>query len=184
MTTKVKKPVLGLDIDGVCYQWDKTARFLLKHQFGHHLMESCSWDYIKENIPNNSWQWLWTAGVAKGLFRHGHLFNGVIEALRDIEQHYRIELITSRPETAWQDTREWVAFHKIPAAALHLLGPNEPKSQVPADVYIDDALTNVAELVANTKAKVLLMDRPWNRVTGSSGIRVHGWAGVHMELLS
>lgn len=178
-----RKPVLALDLDGVTYEWEKTARKLLQIYFAYQIKESVNWNWIKDHIANNHWQWLWSEGVKKGLFRHGHVVAGAIEALRNIKEAYRIEIVTSRPEKAWQDTREWLAFHQIPAAGVHLLGPNSPKSQVRADVYVDDATTNIVELKANAPwGTVIVFDRPWNQ-DAVGDRRARGWGELETMLM-
>jgi uncharacterized HAD superfamily protein len=155
-----------MDVDGVLYRWSDTANFLLKRQFGYDLVESTSWNYIKESVAPEHWKWLWADGVLKhGLFRHGNCYPGSFEAMGALKaMGHEIVILTSRPDDAIQDTLDWVAYHRIPTSEVHILGPGKKKSTVtPAcDICLDDNADNVRDL-ETTGAVSLLWDRPWNR---------------------
>jgi uncharacterized HAD superfamily protein len=177
---------IGVDIDGVMYQWSKTARYMLREilpdspytKDGPMGTESTSWDYIMENISKDHWRWLWSEGVRLGLFRHGHLYAGTIKAIRQLSEVGKVVLITSRPDTAIEDTAAWVAFNRFSVSGLHILGNGIGKSTVQprCDVYIDDKPENCEELVMNTGATVAMPDRPWNQGPTPDGVvRVFSW---------
>lgn len=162
---------IGIDIDGVCYKWDKTARYMLRDVLPNSpyketlQIESQKWDWIKENVSPEHWEWLWTEGIKLGLFRYGHLYPGTIQAIRHLATLGDVVFITHRPKEAVTDTLAWLAMLDLPIAGLHLLTNMEPKSWVrpQCDVYIDDKPDNIVDLVENTEARqVCLMRRPWN----------------------
>lgn len=189
----MSKPRAGFDIDGVMYEWSKTARYMLREilpdspypKDGPLGQESTSWDYIQEHVSKEHWKWLWSEGIRLGLFRHGHLFPGTIKAVRAVaELGYDIIVITHRPKNAVHDTLDWLAFQKLPLAGVHLLTNQEPKSSVvpQCDIYIDDKPQVCEDLLGNTKARLVAMpDRPWNQdfkiPFDDSGrfARVHSW---------
>lgn len=177
---------IGVDIDGVMYQWSKTARYMLREilpnspytKDGPLGTESTSWDYIMDNVSKEHWRWLWSEGVRLGLFRHGHLYPGTIKAIRQLADIGDVILITSRPDEAVVDTAAWVDYNRLPVKGLHVLGRNQLKSDVQpqCDIYIDDKSENCIDLVANTKAVVCMPDREWNQDTTPVGaIRTYGW---------
>lgn len=178
---------IGLDIDGVMYKWDKTARYMLRDVLPNSpykevlQQESQGWDWIKEQVTPEHWEWLWTEGVRLGLFRYGHLYPGTIQAVRRLAEIGDVVLITHRPKTAVTDTLAWLGLLNLPIAGLHLLTNMEPKSlvQPQCDVYLDDKPDNVTDLYLKTSAKlVCLMRRPWNAMwlPAVADIRVvHGW---------
>jgi uncharacterized HAD superfamily protein len=178
---------IGVDIDGVMYQWSPTARYMLREilpnspytKDGPLGEESLSWNYIQDNVSEEHWKWLWTEGVRLGLFRHGHLYPGTIKAIRALAEYGDVVAITHRPKQAVHDTVAWLAFQNLPLAGLHILTRQEPKSTVKpeCDVYIDDKTENCWDLFDNTQArKVCLMDRPWNRDCADPAIlRVYDW---------
>ena len=183
---------IGLDIDGVLYKWDKTARYMLRkvlpdspYRESNTLhVESQSWDYVQNKVRPEHWEWLWTEGVRLGLFRYGHLYPGTIQAVRELAKIGEVVLITHRPKQAVNDTLDWISFQRLPLAGVHLLTNQERKSSVKpeCDVYLDDKPENVSDLAAFTDARLIgLMRRPWNEhilIPAMSGFqpgRVYGY---------
>lgn len=173
---------LGVDLDGVGYAWDKTARFLLKWHKEYTLPPSSEWDSIQNSISKEDWKWLWSDAITQhGLYRHGHILKGYKEALDLLAIKHKIVLITARPKIATIDTLDWLAFHRIPTQELHILG-KEPKSSIPCDIYIDDGPHNLAELASNSEAKLICWDRPYNQGIDCD-IRTNDWK-VAIEFIS
>jgi uncharacterized HAD superfamily protein len=166
-----KRLRIGIDLDGVCYHWEKTARYMLREILpnspykGDPALErpSMGWDYIEHNVAPEHWKWLWSEGVKLGLFRYGHMFKGTIEAVRKLAQLGDIIVITHRPAAAVPDTLAWLAYQQLPLAGVHILTHQEPKSTVePCDFFLDDKPENCIDM-NDTGAEVWLMDRPWNQ---------------------
>lgn len=160
---------IGLDLDGVCYQWTKTARYMLREilpnspytKSGPLGTECTSWDYIQEHVDPAHWKWLWDDGVKLGLFRHGHLYPGTIKAIRQLAELGDVIAITHRPKQAVPDTMAWLAYQQLPLAGVHILTNQEPKSSVErCDVYLDDKPENCEDLARVGRA--FMMTRPWN----------------------
>lgn len=174
---------IGLDLDGVCYEWERTARYMLLNilpnspytKDGPLGKESTSWDYIEENVSKDHWNWLWDEGVKLGLFRHGHLFPGTIKAIRQLADIGDVIVCTSRPPQAVPDTVAWLAYQQLPIRGIHILG-KEPKSSIPTcDVWIDDKPENCKDLLT-TGAFVCMPDRPWNQCGWVPGVtRTFSW---------
>lgn len=180
---------IGLDIDGVMYKWDNTARYMLRnvlpdspYKDDENLMhEATYWNYIPDHVAPEHWEWLWKDGVKLGLFRYGNLYKGTIQAVRHLATLGDVVLITHRPAQAVTDTLAWLGLMDLPIKGLHLLTNQEAKSGVRpyCDVYLDDKPENVEDLKRNTSAKlVCLREQPWNLniPTGKSIRRVQGWA--------
>lgn len=178
---------IGIDLDGVCYQWTKTARYMLReilpnspyHKHGPLGQECSKWDYIKDHVSKEHNDWLWKEGVELGLFRHGHLFPGTIKALRALAKYGRLVAITQRPHRASEDTFAWINFHRLPFREVHIL-QGEPKTEVAqCDVYIDDRPKNCIELkTAFSDSTVCIPDRPWNQefsACASGCVRTYSW---------
>lgn len=177
---------IGLDVDGVMYQWDKTARYMLRDVLpdspytkdGPLGVESKNWHYIKEQVSREHYNWLWNEGVKLGLFRHGHMYPGTIQAVRALAKLGDIVIITHRPDKAVRDTLAWLAYHELPLSEIHILSNQEPKSQVRVDFFLDDKPENCVDMRQNG-GEVFLMSRPWNkawRIPEGSGIGiVSGW---------
>lgn len=165
----------GIDLDGVCYRWSETAKFLLNTTFGYKLGESTYWGYIQANVKPEHWKWLWADAITKhGLFRHGNCYPGTFMALQALhEMGHDLVIITSRPKLARADTLDWLAYHRIPASEVHILGEDAPKNNVACDYYVDDGPQNAEPLVRAGRA-VFLWDRPWNQGC-QYGIRISTW---------
>jgi len=155
---------IGLDLDGIIYRWGDTASLLLEWEFGIILGEVETWDHIRDNITEHQWDWLWTEGMDRGLFRHGSVYRGGFEAIRELRQIGDIIVITHRPKSALRDTQDWLSFHRVNAPVVHLLFREESKSSVQPQchLYIDDKIENCIDLAINTDGVVCLWERPWN----------------------
>lgn len=170
-----------MDIDGVLYKWDETARHLLRDAFGYVLPESSSWDYLKENISPEAWSWLWNEGVRQGLFRHGSLYEGAADAMKRLCAGHDVAVVTSRPRVAANDTLAWLAYHRWSPTEVHVVPPGQSKTLVGyCDVWVEDRLDNAVELsVEYPESRVLLWDRPWNQDDNIVYTdRVTSWDGV------
>lgn len=174
---------LGLDLDGVVYDFHSIARFLLSMRVGYDLppVEEIwsSWNGHLMHVSNEDDEWLWDKGVELGLYRHGHVLKGSIEALREIDEMVDIVVITHRPRPARQDTLAWLSFNQIPTSEIHMLHAREPKWKVPCDFYLDDKLDTVIDISTHAMmtSMPLLWDRPWNRAGGYAP-RVRQWSEV------
>lgn len=185
-----------IDLDGPCYEFVRTARYMLNTYGGRELPEVDSfWHHpYPSQLTKDDWHWLFSEGVKLGLFRYGHMVTGTRVALDQLARDgHMLGIITSRPEQAEQDTRDWVNlfFKDIPLrAGIHF---TEDKHDIPGDILIDDmwencvAWTERAPLTQVNRAS-LLFDRPWNHKTGAWGdeyrqshqamYRVRGWKEV------
>jgi 5'(3')-deoxyribonucleotidase len=161
---------IALDLDGVCYEWEKTARYMLRRKrmlenqpIPLELMrESDSWDAIEHAVTAAEWAWLWSEGVKEGLFRYGHCCRGAIEGVHALSEIGDVLIVTSRPPSAIPDTLAWITFmfDKAPIAGIHFTGA-DPKDAIVADVYIDDGAHNINYLRARGH-RVIQVARPWN----------------------
>lgn len=189
---------IGIDLDGVCYHWERTARYLLRERLpnspytkdGPLGRTSTHWDYIPDNVSNAHWTWLWTWGVKEGLFRHGHIIKGAVEGLKDLAADgHDLIVITHRPKQAVNDTLQWLSYLNVPLSGVHILTQEEPKSEIPCEIYVDDKPENVVDYTLNTEAKlVALFDQPWNQkmqtLPVASYRRVCGWPEFVKEVRS
>jgi 5'(3')-deoxyribonucleotidase len=153
---------IGLDIDGVVYQWDKTARYMLRRRITERgdkvpeklYHESDSWGTIEETTSCQDWRWLWNEAIDEGLYRYGHVVTGAIEGVRELSKLGNVVAITSRPSAAVHDTLVWLAtfFDKSPLSGLVIQSNGQQKSEVipRPNVLIDDGIHNVIDVTSNT----------------------------------
>ena len=189
----------AIDLDGVCYEWQRTVRYMLNHyrnanlppieEFWH------AWEAPKNVLKQDDWAWLWKNGIELGLFRYGHMVKDtrvVLEAL--VAEGDEITIATARPEEAWPDTKDWIdLFMKdIPLKDVLYFKEDESKNTVRADVLVDDKLENCKEWaeggwIWEANRDALLFDRPWNQLAYDwqndllrkrNVTRVYGWKGV------
>lgn len=190
---------IGLDIDGVMYKWDNSARYMMREVLPNSPYrdlpafkeEAPYWNWLPDNVAPEHWEWLWSEGVRLGLFRYGNLYRGTVQAVRKLATLGEVVLITHRPKQAVRDTLAWLGMLDLPISGLHLLTNMEPKSGVKplCDVYLDDKPENVEDLFLNTGGKnSCLMRRRWNNMfvplTGSQD-EMHDWDDFirHVEAL-
>ena len=168
----MKRLRIGLDIDGVIYAWDKTARYMMREVLPNSPYkddprfreDSPSWNWIQDNVDPKHWDWLWSEGVRLGLFKHGHLFPGAIVGIRELATLGDIVLITHRPAQAVGSTLSWLALQDLPLSGLHILSNGENKGTVrpKVDYFLDDKPENVLDM-HNAGVHSYLMRRPWNQ---------------------
>jgi 5'(3')-deoxyribonucleotidase len=164
----------AIDLDGVVYEWQRTARYMLNQYRGHRLGPIkewwTEWDSPKKHVTAQDWAWLWKEGVELGLFRYGHMTTGARVGMQELlRQGHTLSIVTHRPAQAVNDTIDWVSlyFKDIPLDGLHILSGEEPKTGVQADVLIDDKPENVIQWSEEGRI-ALLFDRPWNQ-----GVKEH-----------
>lgn len=185
--------IIGLDLDGVCYHFDRTARYMLRRRISDRcdpvpieLYEpSKYWDALKDVVPKEDWKWLWSDGVKQGLFRYGHVVGGSIEGVQALNDLGDVIAVTSRPKEAVHDTLVWLStmFDKAPLSGIVIQSFGQKKSEVsPApDVYVDDAPHNADDILANTSSSVILYSAPHNQDYHRGTprvIRARGWDEV------
>lgn len=89
-----------------------------------------------------------------------------IDTLRRIG---KVHFITSRPTYAADMTASWLHRHHINYDSLHVVGHGAKKSDVAkghtvnADVFVDDYHANLEDILENTRAKVFMVDKPYNK---------------------
>ena len=172
---------IGLDLDGVCYNYSATACMLLNHYKGYNLdwTQTDSWDWLKSQVSNNDWQWLWSQGVKEGLFRYGNIIKGAAEGVKELAKMGKIAVVTSRPDSARLVTLDWLSFMEFPISELHIMGHGQNKSTTKVDVAIDDA-PHVAEDYIQAGIPVVLFDRKYNQMVPEQTLlyRAYDWKDV------
>jgi len=179
------RPVLGLDLDGVCADYTTGLRAHVTASRGldpdhcraelpepHHFSLVASGWFREES----QFRAAHAEAVAAGLFATMTPIAGVSEALwRLSELGVHIRVITHRLMTggghrrAVSDTVTWLDAHRIPYSDLCFMGD---KGQVGADLYIDDAPHNIAALRA-VGCPTIVFNQPYNQ--GVAGPRALNW---------
>lgn len=93
---------------------------------------------------------------------------------------YQIDVLTGRPPSSESVSRQWLERHGVPHRALYFVdkyrrfdesawdghGRVLHLSELHGDIYdlvMEDSLKTAAYLAEATTARILLLDRPWNR---------------------
>jgi len=99
---------------------------------------------------------------------------GARQALRVLQDQFRIVIITARRPTARAQTLEWLGRHELPFDELHLTGEKTDAADN-VTFAVDDHPDHVQDY-ARQGIQVFLMDQPWNKRFSASGVtRVANW---------
>lgn len=179
-------PRIGVDLDGVVYDWQGAFVYLANKHLDAGLNTNLSWwkgwNAPDEHLTVEEQDWLWTVGIDLGLFRYGHHLKGSVDGLREIAEIGELHVVTHRPRAALQDTLRFISNLPDVFSGVHFLTNAEPKSSVGLDVYLDDGPHVIGE-VLDAGAKGVVFDQPWNRV-GCAHFphRAFGWDDVPERL--
>lgn len=186
----VKKSfTLGLDLDGVCGNYtDEFRRFFarFKNVDPATLPEPSSWSFADSgwDVSQEEYLRLHSLAVDQGMFRSMAPMPNVSQALwklSDAGVHIRVVthrlLRNKQHQQVAADTCTWLDCHSIPYRDLCFTGA---KSEIDADVFIDDAPHNVESLrrAGNT---VIVYDHLYNRQV--PGLRATNWVEAY-ELIA
>jgi hypothetical protein len=179
---------IALDLDGVCYEFQRTYRYMMKEYRGVDMPPVkdfwFSWDSNLDYGTSEDRKWMWSEGVKMGLFRYGHVTTGVIASVQRLAaMGHQLSVVTHRPENAVQDTLDWLSYVRLPISGVHILSNGEPKTTVGFDALVDDKVENIRHALARGRVGVLF-NQPWNQeqsgISLASGkfFRAHDWPEV------
>jgi len=176
--------VLGVDLDGVCADYEGAFRDSVVRQLGKDpaglppqtVMDAYSqWGLSLEEFEEAHRR----AVVEDRMFRHMRPMPGVSEALWELSDiGVWIRIITHRLIFNWAhevsaaDTAAWLDAHQLPYRDLCFIGD---KPDVGADLYVDDSPTNIVSLREADRAAIVF-DQPYNRHL--PGPRARSWDEV------
>lgn len=186
----LKQLVLGLDLDGVVFDYESAVRSRFALMLGVEpstLGRQTSWSLVESGWPildEAHFAALHTASVRGGMFADMPLIPGASESLwllSDADVYIRV--VTHRlgfkgiHACAAGDTVKALESNKIPYRDLTFVAD---KPSVGADVYLDDAPHNIEKLRA-AGAYAIVFDQPYNQDV--PGPRARNWDEV-VELVS
>ena len=170
---------IGVDLDGVCYDFGKSMRIYLEeigHQFPTRSRAHKTWDFHDEwGLTRDEFMEHFINGVNEGtVFYIGAAHAGTRRGLqRILDMGHSLHVITDRtvgkPGMSWSLTGQWIdRYLPKPIASVTF---TKDKTVVPTDMMIDDKLSNYEELIA-AGCDAWLFDRPWNQTPGRELKRV------------
>jgi 5'-nucleotidase len=183
--------VLAVDLDGVCADHTAAFRAVVAAERGidpSRLGEQRTWNFTEWGMTDDEFDELHRRAVlVHRMFRSMPVVPDAAEVLwRLSDAGVWIRIVTHRLYTNWghavaaADTVAWLDSVGIPYRDLCFLGR---KPEVEADLYVEDAPHNVAELRSAGNA-VVVFDRPYNQ--DLPGPRARSWPEVErvvVELL-
>jgi 5'-nucleotidase len=167
---------IGVDLDGVCYEFVHDARVVCAEHLGvatDALPEVTQWDFFEQwgLTPEEFWR-IWFKDVERGrAWNNRPPTEGATEALTSLrDRGHTIHIVTSRKggEAA---TMSWISKHDLPYDTVTI---GRDKTVVNIDLLLDDWEGNYLE-VTQAGGHCVLFDQPWNRHVIEAP-RVHGWA--------
>jgi 5'-nucleotidase len=180
----VATTVLGVDLDGVCADYEGALRRSVARQTGRDPAE-----LPPQTVMDAYSQWGLTfeeyevahrrAVVEDRIFRDMQPLPGVSDALWELsDAGVWIRIITHRLIFNWAhevsaaDTAHWLDANRIPYRDLCFIGD---KPNVGADLYVDDSPDNIVKL-RTAGREAIVFDQPYNR--DLPGPRATTWADV------
>jgi uncharacterized HAD superfamily protein len=156
---------IGLDLDGVVCDWHRSVLTLFNER-GYNFdpsFESPYWDWIKDNVRKEDWDWLWNEGV-KVSYEKASPYPGAVSFVHKLRKKGNIVVLTARPEGCWRVTIDWwYRFMYFSPTGFNFFYSGLEKELVKVDYFIEDNYNyanNYAE--AYPHANVILFERAWN----------------------
>lgn len=152
---------IGLDIDGVVADFPGAVERWVKNVYGYDPVPVDCWDWFMQ-WPDGKmvWRTLYERGVTQDeVFLDCVPIEGAINGVDWlIHEGYDLTFVTNRPENSMEQTAQWLiecGWYGVPI--LH----TDDKSELGADLYIDDYGENVRALVAGGN-EAWLFHQAWN----------------------
>lgn len=163
---------VGIDLDGVCYDFGAAYRHWLEITCQRNAAEmgpATHWYFYRDwGLTDEQFVGTFAAGVNAGvIFAHGQPMPGTDEAFSRIKAGgHSIHIATDRsiglPGMAASLTLEWLARYELPYDSITF---GADKTLLDVDIFIDDKLENYDALDAKGR-RVFLRHQPWNLAPG------------------
>ncbi len=161
---------VGIDLDGVCYNFSASVREYLTNTARTHQPHTCTdptrWEFYEDwGLNLDAFLDTCHAGVEAGvIFTHGEPYPNTAEAFHRIKSAgHSIHVITDRSfgsnGASEAATRAWLDRHGLPFDSLTF---SPDKTIVRIDTMVDDKPSNYAALTA-VGVDAYLLSRPWNQ---------------------
>lgn len=170
---------IGIDLDGVCYDFSASVREYLCNTAVTHLPDACPfptrWEFYEDwGLDLNGFLNACHDGVDAGIiFSYGEPYPDTAEAFHRIKSAgHTIHIVTDRSfgtnGASEAATRAWLDCHGLPFDSLTF---SADKTIVRIDAMVDDKLANYDALEA-AGVDAYLLTRPWNKATDRERTRV------------
>ena len=179
---KMKRLVIGLDIDGVIVDFGSAVLPLLSELCARPILyqDLCSWDIGKAlNIDEKTMACTWEQVLGSDLLLHAPPIKGAIEGLYALSKH-EIWLVTSRPISTQGLTLSWLHENDVRYDHIAFDRRGDKLSVGPKfDVFVEDFIEE-AFSIAEAGISTLLFDQPWNNTATlpKNCKRVYDWNAI------
>jgi len=161
---------VGIDLDGVCYDFAGSVREYLCNRVRTHKLADCPeatrWEFYEDwGLDTQAFLDTCRDAVNAGvIFSHGDPYPDVAEAFQIIRSAgHSIHIVTDRsfghPGASQHATARWLGRHNLAYDSITYT-PDKTIAQV--DAMIDDKPENYAALAA-AGVDTYLLTRPWNQ---------------------
>lgn len=176
---------IGVDVDGVCYDFISALRKYINETTGkplHEMPDAKCWDFFEEqwSIDASQYVKLVTDGVSDGkLFWNGDIYPGCLKAISKLkDMGHEIVFITARKfhgieAICEQATISWIEKNRLPYNKIIV---DNDKTGYDLDILIDDSPNQIENHVLHGEHAVVF-DQPWNTEIKYCD-RVYGWDHV------
>lgn len=157
---------IGLDCDGVLFNFENSLRAYLRHRgYDHPMPDPQRWYFHDDwGLTLDEFKEACNEGVNEGfVFSYGVPYEGAVEAVHRIKDAgHSVHVITARsygnPGVAQHATAHWLAKWNIPYDTLTF---SRDKTVVPTDFMAEDNCFNY-DVLDEASCYSFLIDRPWN----------------------
>lgn len=181
---------IGIDIDGVIGDSDKTFRKYINQYFDINLKREDITHYYYEKVLGISTKQMYKfydEFTKNKLWLEIPLLPQAQSCMDYLSEKYNITIITSRNEKLRAITEKWLAKNKIKYSNLIMLKEGEKKltkvlqNNIDIHALIEDRL-DIAEEFCKEGIKVFLFNYQWNqdkkKKTNPNLIRINGWREI------
>ncbi len=180
-----RTPRIGIDLDGVCYDFIGAFRDYLIKQHGRKavdLPDAVGWSFYKDQwgLTSEEYKTIISQGVKDlEIFWRGAPLPGAVDGMKQLyHEGYELVIITARdfPDVgnfSRYATEYWLSHVGIPYHELHL---THNKTDIDVDLLVDDSPGNL-QAYTDMKMRCVAFHQAWNEHCVDYD-RVTGWAEV------
>lgn len=153
---------IGIDIDGVVYNWvDQYRRFALEYLGMCNMPEVTEWSFYKEWGITTPEFLSHLSDYPDFIYGQGRQVTGAVNGLRLLsDEGHKLYALTARPDEAIDVTFDWLLNLGV---RWHGIVVGDDKGQLKTDVMLDDGPHNIEALQAAGHPRPIVFDRLWNR---------------------
>jgi hypothetical protein len=158
---------IGMDMDGVVYPFVNAFKTYCEERQGKlFLPDPVSWHFYEDwDMDEHTFhEWVNDAATNHDVFLTEKPYDGVVDAWNELRaMGIKIHILTSRPQSGWEQTTKWLSNNNLIADSLHF-NPTKgflTKLAKGQALIVDDHVQYYDEAERSGIIPVL-MNRPWN----------------------